>query len=124
MVSIRTTNNRRRQKLRQHRSATITLFSAELKGIRVFAMSKRGAVDDAADKRLVKEGWAMPHDPDGVMEIYYNYSDLTLPGYLVGVNEELKLASPYSFAPNAIDIRGGLSDTLRQLKARITAVTA
>ena len=80
-------------------------------------------MDDAADKRLVKEGWAMPHDPDGVMETYYNYSDLALPGYLVGVNEELKLTGSYRFDPNAIDIRGGLSGTLRQLKGRINAVT-
>lgn len=89
----------------------------------VTALSKRASVSSAADARLVAEGWAMPHDPDGVMEGAYNYSDITLAGYLVGVNQELILIGPYRFDPNAIDIRGGLSDTLRQFKARITAVT-
>ncbi len=86
-------------------------------------MSKRAAVSAAADTRLERDGWARPHDPDGVMESDYNYSDLTLPNYLVGVNQELSLISAYSFDPNAIDVRSGLSDTLRQLKARITGVT-
>lgn len=98
-------------------------MSAKLDGFLAFGLTKRAAVSAAADARLEREGWASPHDPDGVMEAAYNYSDLTLPPFLVGVNQELGLASPYSFDPRTIDVRSGLADTLRQLKARIASVT-